>query len=254
MAYVTVCTSRGIRTPTINQSERGYGVRHGVYVRCFNQSERGYGVRHGVYVTGDTYAVLTNQSTGIAYVTACTYAFRPIRARYSNEGAPPQYVCAPLARPLRPPCAPHGVYVTGDTYAVLTNQSTGIAYVTACTYAFRPIRARYSNEGAPPQYVCAPLARPLRPPCAPHGVYVTGDTYAVLTNQSTGIAYVTACTYAFRPIRARYSNEGAPPQYVCAPLARPLRPPRPPCAPLKIRLDRPLYYYSPHFSFLRHSE
>ena len=73
--------------------------------------------------------------------------------------------------------------------------------------------------------------------------YVTGCTYAVLTNQSTGIAYVTACTYAFRPIRARYSNEGAPPQYVCAPLARPLRPPRPPCAPLKIRLDRPLYYY-----------
>ena len=143
------------------------------------------------YVTGCTYAVLTNQSAAMAYVT-------------------------------------------GHTYAVLTNQSTGIAYVTACTYAFRPIRARYSNEGAPPQYVCAPLARPLRPPrppCAPHGVYVTEDTYAVLTNQSTGIAYVTACTYAFRPIRARYSNEGAPPQYVCAPLARPLRPPRPPLRP-----------------------
>ena len=81
-----------------------------------------------------------------------------------------------------------------------------------------------------PLNMCSP---PSRPPRAPHGVYVTGDTYAVLTNQSTGIAYVTACTYAFRPIRARYSNEGAPPQYVCAPLARPLRPPRPPLRPPK---------------------
>ena len=95
----------GVNVRSFSQSERGYGVRHGAYVRCFNQSERGYGVRHGVYVTGDTYAVLTNQSTGIAYVTACTYAFRPIRARYSNEGAPPQYVCAPLA-PLAPPSPP----------------------------------------------------------------------------------------------------------------------------------------------------
>ena len=32
MAYVTGCTSRGIRTPTINQSERDYSVRHGVHV------------------------------------------------------------------------------------------------------------------------------------------------------------------------------------------------------------------------------
>ena len=52
IAYVTVCTSRG--------------VRHGAYVRCFNQSEHGYGVRHGVYVMGRT------------------YAFRPISARHSR--------------------------------------------------------------------------------------------------------------------------------------------------------------------------
>ena len=32
MAYVTGCTSRGIHTPTINQSERDYSVRHGVHV------------------------------------------------------------------------------------------------------------------------------------------------------------------------------------------------------------------------------
>ena len=48
--YVTGCTSRGVRT-LFDQSERGYGVRHGVYVRC-----------------------LTNQSAAIAYVTRCTYA------------------------------------------------------------------------------------------------------------------------------------------------------------------------------------
>ena len=67
--------SRGVRT-RFNQSERGYSVRHGAYVRCFNQSEPGYGVRHGVYVR-----CLTNQGTGIAYVTGCTYDFRPIRVR-----------------------------------------------------------------------------------------------------------------------------------------------------------------------------
>ena len=58
---------------------RGYSVRHRAYVRCFNQSERGYGVRHGVYVRFST-----NQSTGIAYVTGCTCAFRPINARRSR--------------------------------------------------------------------------------------------------------------------------------------------------------------------------
>ena len=58
--------------PTISQSERDYSVRHGAYVRCFNQSEHSYGVRHGVYVTGHTYAVLTNQSIAMAYVTGRT--------------------------------------------------------------------------------------------------------------------------------------------------------------------------------------
>ena len=91
-------TSRSLTQPrAASRSLTSRGVR-----TLFNQSERGYSVRHGVYVTGDTYAVLTNQSTGIAYVTACTYAFRPIRARYSNEGAPPQYVCAPSCT-LAPP-------------------------------------------------------------------------------------------------------------------------------------------------------
>ena len=62
--------------PTINQSERDYSVRHGVYVRgSTNQSAA------IAYVTGRTYAVLTNQSAAMAYVTGCTYAFRPIRAR-----------------------------------------------------------------------------------------------------------------------------------------------------------------------------
>ena len=61
--------------PTIDQSERDYSVRHGVYVHgstnqsstiayvtgcscaVFDQSEHSYGVGHGVYVTGCTYAV-----------------------------------------------------------------------------------------------------------------------------------------------------------------------------------------------------
>ena len=61
-AYVTVCTSRGVRT-LFDQSARDYGIRHGVYVTgctsrgvrtLFNQSEHDYGIRHGVYVTGCT--------------------------------------------------------------------------------------------------------------------------------------------------------------------------------------------------------
>ena len=71
----------------------------------------------------------------------------------------------------------HGVYVTGYTYAVLTNQSATIAYVTGHTYAV------LTNQSAA-------IA------------YVTGHTYAVLTNQSAAIAYVTGCTYAVQPIRA----------------------------------------------------
>ena len=47
--YRATLTNWGVRT-RFSQSERGYSVRHGAYVRCFNQSERGYGVRHGVYV------------------------------------------------------------------------------------------------------------------------------------------------------------------------------------------------------------
>ena len=62
----------GVYVHCFNQPERDYSVRHGVYVRCFNQSERDYSVRHGVYVTGHTYAVLTNQSIAMAYVTECT--------------------------------------------------------------------------------------------------------------------------------------------------------------------------------------
>ena len=46
-------TSRGVRT-LFNQSERGYGVRHGAYVRCFNQSEHEYSVRHGENVRFST--------------------------------------------------------------------------------------------------------------------------------------------------------------------------------------------------------
>ena len=93
----------GFIPPTINQSERDYSVRHGAYVRCFNQSEHDYSVRHGVYVRFST-----NQSTGIAYVTGCTYAFRRIRARRSRiliSVAP----CGGLRRPavpLRRPAVP----------------------------------------------------------------------------------------------------------------------------------------------------
>ena len=54
-------TSQGVRTMFV-QSERGYGIGHGVYVRC-----------------------LTNQSVAIVYVMGCTYAFRPIKTQYCND-------------------------------------------------------------------------------------------------------------------------------------------------------------------------
>ena len=57
-----------------DQSERGHSVG-----TMFDQSEHGYSVRHRVYVRFST-----NQSTAIAYVTGCTYAFRPVSARRSR--------------------------------------------------------------------------------------------------------------------------------------------------------------------------
>ena len=62
-----LCTSRGVRTMFV-QSERGYGVRHRVYVCCLtNQSAAMAYVT--VYV-----CCLTNQSAAMMYVTGCTYA------------------------------------------------------------------------------------------------------------------------------------------------------------------------------------
>ena len=57
--------------PPINQSQDGLGVRDALRTSrgvrtMFVQSERGYSVRHGVYVRFST-----NQSTAIAYVTGC---------------------------------------------------------------------------------------------------------------------------------------------------------------------------------------
>ena len=104
MAYVTGCTSLGIRTPTINQSEHAI-IAYVTGCTCaFNQSESGYSVRHES----------TNPSADIAYVTN-----RPISAKHSRiliSAAP----CGGL-RNLAQPYATsrsHGVYVTGCTYAV----------------------------------------------------------------------------------------------------------------------------------------
>ena len=99
----TGCTSRGVGT-MFDQSERGYSVctSRGVST-LFDQSEPGYSVRHRVYVRFST-----NQSTAIAYVTGCTYAVWPIRARWSRiliSAAP----CGGLRRPavpLRRPAVP----------------------------------------------------------------------------------------------------------------------------------------------------
>ena len=89
-------TSRSLTQPrAASRSLTSRGLR-----TLFNQSERGYSVRHGVYVTGDTYAVLTNQSTGIAYVTACTYAFL-MRVRPLNMCAPPPAPSRPLKKKAR---------------------------------------------------------------------------------------------------------------------------------------------------------
>ena len=115
--------------PTINQSERDYSVRHGVYERgSTNQSAA------IAYVTGHTYADLTNQSAAMAYVTGCTYAVQPIRARLWRTS---RGVRTLFDQPEHGYSVRHRVYVRFST-----NQSMGIAYVTGCTYAFRPIRAR----------------------------------------------------------------------------------------------------------------
>ena len=130
--------------PTINQSERDYSIRHGAYVRCFNQSEHGYSVRHGVYVTG------------------CTYVFRPISARHSRiliSAAP----CEGLRNLAQPRCVRHGY-----TYAVLTNQSAAIVYVTGC------VRTRFNQSE--------------------HGYSVRHA------------AYVTVYTYAVQPIIISHTN------------------------------------------------
>ena len=58
----------------ITTTRTSLGVR-----TLFDQSEHGYSVRHRVYVRFST-----NQSMGIAYVTGCTHAFRPTRARCSR--------------------------------------------------------------------------------------------------------------------------------------------------------------------------
>ena len=106
IAYVTLRTSRDIRM-LFDQSERGHSVRTGCTSRgvgtMFDQSEHGYSVRHRVYVRFST-----NQSTAIAYVTGCTYAFRPISARRSRiliSVAPCEGLRRP-AVPLRRPAVP----------------------------------------------------------------------------------------------------------------------------------------------------
>ena len=55
------------------------------------------------------------------------------------------------------------------------------------------------------------------------------------------MAYVTGCTDAFRPISARRSRI-----LISAVPCGGVRPPSLPCAPLKKRVDRPLYYYLQH--------
>ena len=123
----------------------------------------------------------------------------------------------------------HEVYVR-----CLTNQSAAIAYVTGCTYAVQPIRARLwrTSRGVRTLFVQSELGYSVR-----HGVYVR-----FLTNQSAAMAYVTGCTYAFRPISARRSRiliSVAP----CGGLRNLAQP----HAASKIRVDRPLYYYSKYY-------
>ena len=121
-------------SPTINQSGDGMDVcdalRTSWGVRTlFDQSEHGYSIRQRVYGRFST-----NQRTGIAYITGCTYAFQPIRAWLwrTSRGVRTLFDQSEHGYSVR-----HGVYVRFST-----NQSTGIAYVTGCTYAFRPITAR----------------------------------------------------------------------------------------------------------------
>ena len=210
-------------SPTINQSEHGYSVRHAVYVRFS-----------------------TNQSTGIAYVTGCTYTFRPTRARLLRTS---RGVRTLFNQSERDYSVRHGVYVRCSS-----NQSATIAYVTGCTYAVRPIRARLwrTSRGVRTRFNQSERGYSVR-----HGAYVRcfnqsdrgyGVRHGVYvrfsTNQSTGIAYVTGCTYAFRPIGARCSRiliSAAPCGGLRPPLHIPAHPQHPveACTPLCTSLHTP---------------
>ena len=122
--------------PPINQSQDGLGIRDSLGTSrgvrtMFVQSERGYSVRHGVYVRFST-----NQSTGIAYVTGCTYAFRPIRARRSHiliSVAPCGGLCN-LAQPQKRG-SKTSYYTTGyNKEQKVTKRSTVLLLVTFWLY------------------------------------------------------------------------------------------------------------------------
>ena len=102
----TVCTSRGVRTQ-FDQSERGYSVRHGVYVTgstsrgirtpTINQSERDYSVRHGVHVTACVRNALCTP--------LCTSLHTPLHIPAHPSAHP--FVHTPLHTPLHIPlCTP----------------------------------------------------------------------------------------------------------------------------------------------------
>ena len=134
--------------PTINQSERDYSVRHCV---C-------------------TYAVLTNQSAAIAYVTLRTSQgvrtlFDQSARGYSiRHGA---YVRC-FNQSERDYSVRHGVYIR-----CLTNKSVAIAYVTVCTS-----RLVYVTHCAHPSaHPCTPLcislcAHPSAHPFVPTPLHI----------------------------------------------------------------------------------
>ena len=78
------------------------------YVTLFDQSERGYSVRHAVFVTLCSSRYSTNENAAIVYVTLCSSRCSTNQNTYAQPHSTSLHLahpCAPLRTPVHP-CAP----------------------------------------------------------------------------------------------------------------------------------------------------
>ena len=204
--------------PPINQSERDYSVRHRgtiAYVRCFNQSEHSYGVRHWVYVTGYTYAVLTNQSIAMAYVTGCTS--RGIRTPTINQSE-------------RDYSVRHGVHVTACVRNAL------------CTPLCTSLCAHPSAHPSAHPFVHTPLCTPLRtslhtPLCTPLCAHPSAHPCTPLCAHPSAHPCTPLCTFLCAHPSAHPSAHPFVHTPLCTPFCTSLHTPL--CTPLRTSLHTP---------------